>query len=400
MDDPIERKLAAVLYADVAGYSRLTGLDEEGTHRALSGHLDIYSAAVERHGGRVVHYAGDAVLADFSSVVAALSCAIDAQQRIAAGNADIPRERQVLFRTGINLGDVMVDRNDIYGDGVNVAARLEGLSDPGGICVSGAVYDQVQGRLDLGFTYLGRQQVKNIANPVRAYTVAFEGMPDPVAKRTPLVRLWHRFAGSRDGHRRIGAGIRHTFVAALTVGVLLAAVLLWPASTPLPPATPTVGVTPFRVIGSGALAGSFAEGLTEDLVTALSRRPGIQVLEGDSAVSGNTAYRVEGSIREVGERVRITARLVSIADGHSVWGARYDRDLADVLEVQGDVASRVALGLVGGVLTVEEERRESLAERGRAGSVLMTLLAGLGAITESAVNAGQAVFEGIMGMFE
>jgi len=170
-EDHVARKLAAILYADVAGYSRLTGADEEGTHRIVADYLDALSESVVTHGGRVVHYAGDAILADFPSVVTAVHCAVEIQKELAARNAGIPDDRKVQFRIGVNLGDVIVDRDDIYGNGVNVAARLEGLADPGGICVSGSVLEQVQDKVDVGFEDMGAQHVKNIAQPIRVYKV-------------------------------------------------------------------------------------------------------------------------------------------------------------------------------------------------------------------------------------
>lgn len=170
-EDRVARKLAAILYADVAGYSRLTGADEEGTHRTVAEYLDALSGSVATHGGRVVHYAGDAVLADFPSVITAVHCAVEIQRELAARNTGTPDDRKVQFRIGVNLGDVIVDRDDIYGNGVNVAARLEGLADPGGICVSGSVLEQVQDKVDVAFENLGAQEVKNIAQPIRAYKV-------------------------------------------------------------------------------------------------------------------------------------------------------------------------------------------------------------------------------------
>ncbi|MDH5750695.1 MAG: adenylate/guanylate cyclase domain-containing protein, partial [Rhodospirillales bacterium] len=169
----LERKLAAVLYADVAGYSRLTGADEEGTHRALRASLDVIAGEVVSHRGRVIHYAGDAVLAEFASVLDALKCAIAVQTEFGARNAPLPEDQRLQFRIGINLGDVIVDRDELYGDGVNVAARLETLADPGGICVSRPVYDQVHNKSDADFEFMGEQMVKNIAEPVHAYRVNF-----------------------------------------------------------------------------------------------------------------------------------------------------------------------------------------------------------------------------------
>ena len=179
----LPRKLAAILYADVAGYSRLTGEDEEGTHRRLSSSLDAISSAIESHDGRVVHYAGDAVLAEFPTVSEALGCAIGIQQTLSEKSRDVPPEKRVLFRIGLNMGEVIVDRGDIYGDGVNVAARLEALADPGGICVSEAVRSGVGRKLPVSFEFMGEQLVKNIAEPVRAYRVVPSGIAAPQRSR-------------------------------------------------------------------------------------------------------------------------------------------------------------------------------------------------------------------------
>lgn len=173
-EDGVQRKLAAVLYADVAGYSRLTQANETETHHTLSAYLDMLTTCIGRHGGRVQHFAGDAVLADFDTIQAALRCAVSIQRDLVAWNNEVPDERKVLFRIGINIGDVIVDRNDIYGDGVNVAARLESLADPGGICISGTVYDTIGSRLPFCYEFMGEQSVKNIAAPVRTYRVVFD----------------------------------------------------------------------------------------------------------------------------------------------------------------------------------------------------------------------------------
>lgn len=184
-EDGMERKLAAVLYADVAGYSRLTEDDETATHHTVSAYLDLLTTAVNRYGGRVQHFAGDAVLADFGTVQAALQCAVCAQREFAAWNGEVPDERKVRFRIGINVGDVIVDRDDIYGDGVNVAARLEALAEPGGICLSGTVYDAIGGKLPLRYEFMGEQTVKNISTPVRAYRVVFDASSVEDQSRIP-----------------------------------------------------------------------------------------------------------------------------------------------------------------------------------------------------------------------
>ena len=194
-NDQLLRKLTAVLYADVAGYSRLTGEDEEGTHRRLSEYLDRFASAIVEHHGRVAHYAGDAVLANFDTITDALACAVSVQSTLRSHNQALPAERRVEFRIGINLGDVIIDRNDLYGDGVNVAARLETLAEPGGICVSEAVRTAIGRKLAVGYEFLGEREVKNIAEPVRAYRVVpEEALASEPGAHTP--RWWDYCATS------------------------------------------------------------------------------------------------------------------------------------------------------------------------------------------------------------
>ncbi len=386
----IERKLSAILYADVAGYSRLTGVDEEGTHRRLSTYLDVVTAAVETHGGRVVHYAGDAVLADFSSVVDAVTCAMVIQADLRERNATLPADRRVEFRIGINLGEVMVDRNDIYGEGVNVAARLEGLAEAGGICVSGAVFDQVHDRIDAEFQSLGRQRVKNIAQPVTAYRLLQNGeRPSLCAKPG----LW----------RRIVAGKRLVVLvlAAVIAGALAATVLVTATLGP-PDTAPSVTVMPFRVIGEVGPT-EFGEGLSEDLVTELTKRTSLRVAvppsdvgtAGHSDLNGLQArYRVEGTVRVAEERVRITVQLVSIENGYHLWGARYDRAFVDTLAIQAEVATRIASNL-------EERLARAEADRTAAGmSVTEIVMRGfeqIGRVGERAISHVVDVYDRVFG---
>ena len=215
----LERKLAAILYADVADYSRLTGLDEEGTHRSLSSCLDLMTVLIERYHGSVVHFAGDAILAEFGTASNALSCAATMQQDLALHSEGLADDRKMQFRIGVNLGEVIVDRNDIYGDGVNVAARLEGLAEPGGICLSGAVFDAIGHQLPLDYSFLGERRVKNIDKPVRAYQ----------ARLKPGLKLEPPQPKKVDGHQRIKP-IEQAFNDRVTVGFGLhgrAAVLFW-----------------------------------------------------------------------------------------------------------------------------------------------------------------------------
>jgi len=226
--DRLPRKLAAILYADVAGYSRLTGEDEEGTHRQLSEFLDLISDAIEQHHGRVVHYAGDAVLADFNTATDALSCANFIQCKLKSRNKDLQEERKVQFRIGVNLGEIIVDRDDIYGDGVNVAARLENLAEPGGICISESVRSAVGKKLALVYEFMGEQTVKNIENPVRAYRVMME-----LEEQSKI-----------------------TSMEAPTLEL---------------PDKPSIAILPFDNLSDDLSQEYFADGMVEEIITALSR---------------------------------------------------------------------------------------------------------------------------------
>ncbi len=346
-ESKIERKLAAILFADVVGYTRHSRRDEEGTHRALSASLDTLSDAVSNHGGRVVNFAGDAVLADFSSVVAALACAVEFQRGLTDSNADKPDDNALRFRVGINLGDVIVDRENIYGDGVNVAARLQEIAQEGGICISGAAFDQVGNRADYGFEYLGGQKVKNIAEPVRSYRVRLE----PELAGRVLDETVSRQRRKLVTPGRIAASI-------------LTLILIWAVWNPQMPSftdatvtVPTLAVIPFRTIGGAEDPEVFSQGLTEDLITALSSRQALRVVvvnpstpdaPVDPKLVGreyNAQYLLEGSVRAADGKVRITAQLVDVSTGIHLWGARYDRPAGDVLAQQSEVTSRIVTTL-------------------------------------------------------
>ena len=323
----ITRKLAAILYADVAGYSRLTGADEEGTHRILDAYLDVFTASIKSHDGRVVHYAGDAVLAEFTSVVAALTSAAAVQRELEARNRDHPDDRKLRFRIGINLGEVIVDRDDIYGDGVNIAARLEGLAEPGGICISGSVHDQVKGKLDLAFEDLGEQTVKNIAVPVRVW----RWLPDsPVASP--------------------GTGV---------------------STEPLTlPDKPSIAVLPFANLSGDPEQEYFSDGITDDLITALSNVRSFFVIARHSSFTykGRAVdvkdvgrelgvhYVLEGSVRKAGNRVRVTAQLVEAASGNHIWADRYDGALADIFDLQDEISASVVGAIEPQLHRAEVER--------------------------------------------
>ena len=327
MGDRLPRKLAAILYADVAEYSRLTGEDEDATHRALSKHLDLISATVESHRGEVKHYAGDAVLAKFDAVIDAMSSAVEIQRELQLRNAELPDKCRLQFRIGVNSGDVIEDRGDIYGDGVNVAARLETLADPGGICVSDAVRIALGNKLGLIYEDLGEQQVKNIAEAVRAFNVALD---------------------TESGRKNFSL----------------------PGSVLKPPDEPSIAVLPFTNMSNDPEQEFFSDGITEDIITALSRVSSMMVIARNSTfVYKGTAvdvkqvgreqgvrYVLEGSVRKAGNRVRITAQLIDAFTGQHIWAERYDRDLEDIFTLQDEITQKIVSELDIRLLKGEQAR--------------------------------------------
>ena len=312
MEERLPRKLAAILYADVAGYSRLTGEDEDATHRRLRDYLDLISMTIDDHHGKVMHYAGDAVLAKFDAVVDALSSAVAIQDDLKGRNQDLPDERKVQFRIGVNLGDVIEDREDIYGDGVNVAARLESLAEPGGICISESVKTAIGKKLPHDFEFMGEQQVKNIEESVRAYRVEL------ASQRNACL------ASSEKANLEL-------------------------------PDKPSIAVLPFTNMSGDLDQEYFSDGITEDIITELSRFRELFVIARNSSFSYKgkqtkvqdigrdlgVAYIVEGSVRKVGNRVRITAQLVEAVSGNHVWAERYDRELEDIFDLQDEITRTI-----------------------------------------------------------
>ena len=319
------RKLAAILAADVAGYSRLMADDERATVDTLNTYRHLIRERVTRHEGRVVDAPGDALLAEFPSAVEAVDCATEIQHELAKRNSQLAEHRRMVFRIGINLGDVIEQEDGtIYGDGVNVAARLQALAEIGGICISGTAYDQVEGKLPLAFKFIGEQQVKNIPKPVRAYQVQSEA-------RTSAT-----------------------------------------TSTLAMPTGPSVAVLPFTNMSGDPKEDYFSDGLTEDIITALSRFKQLFVIARNSTfkykgqavdvreVSKDLGaqYVVEGSVRRSGERIRVTAQLIDASSGMHAWAEKFDRNLEDVFAVQGEITHQIA-----GALGVQLER--ALLDRAR-----------------------------------
>jgi adenylate cyclase len=292
----VGRRLAAIVAADVAGYSRLMGLDEVGTARTLREHRKVTDALVAKHGGRLVKTTGDGALLEFPSVVDAVECAVAVQAVMAQRNEGVPQDRRMLFRIGINLGDILIEGDDILGDGVNVAARLERIAEPGGVCISASAYDQVRGKVPVEFTDLGEQHLKNIARPVRVYAAKSSG--HPAASMASVL------ASQPDVQK------------------------------PLPlPDKPSIAALPFQNLSGDPEQEYFADGIVEDIITALSRFKSLFVIARNSSFTYKgkavdikqvgrelgVRYVLEGSVRKSAGRVRITGQLIDSATGAHVW---------------------------------------------------------------------------------
>jgi TolB-like protein/class 3 adenylate cyclase/Tfp pilus assembly protein PilF len=329
----VERRLAAILAADVVGYSRLMGLDEEGTLAALKGHRRaVVDPKIAEHRGRIVKTTGDGMLVEFASIVDGVRCAVDVQRQMAQRNVAIPPERRIEFRIGLNVGDIIIDDKDIYGDGVNIAARLEALAEPGGICVSRIVRDEVRDKLQFSFEDMGEHQVKNITRPVPIHRVRFD-MP----------------ANEVDA-------------AALTA----------PRSARPPKQKPSIAVLPFANISGDAEQDYFSEGITEDIITNLShchsffvisrstsstyKGPGVDV--GKVGRELGVRYVLEGSVRRAANRLRISAQLIDASTGHHLWADRYDRELADVFVLQDEIARSIAAAIEPGIIAAEIQQAQ------------------------------------------
>jgi adenylate cyclase len=354
----VERRLTAILAADVAGYSRLMGADEEETLARLKAHRrELVDPRIGEHRGRIVKTTGDGLLVEFASVVDAVRCAVEIQDEMAKRNADVPPDRRIEFRIGINVGDIILDESDIFGDGVNVAARLEALAEPGGICVSRMARDQVRDRLALSFEDMGEQQVKNIARPVRAYRVVTEA-----AVRLP--------ATAAPGRRR--RVLRRALAASIAALVLLAigAAASWrlyrphPASTaagaPAAPSTlpnkPSIAVLPFANLSGDPAQDYLADGLTDNLLDALTQNPGLfviarnatQVYRGKAAAPRAVAkdlgvrYVLEGSVQKSGDHIRVTAQLIDAVNDNHLLSEKYDRNLTDLFALEDDLSLQIA----------------------------------------------------------
>ena len=354
----IKRKLTAILSADVKGYSRLMGKDGVGTIQTLSAYKEAMAGLIQRHHGRVVDAPGDNVLAEFASVVDAVECGVEIQKELRARNDKLPVHRKMEFRIGINLGDVVEEEDKIFGDGVNIAARMQSLADGGGICISGIVYDQVKNKLTLKHEFVGKRTVKNIAEPVRVYRVLME-------PETSAVSRWKRVG--LNYWKRIHP------VFKILIALVAAANVVWqfyPHLRPSRPAVegvskekmalslpdkPSIAVLPFVNMSEDPKQEFFSDGITEDIITALSKVPMLFVIARNSTFTYKgkpvkvkqiseelgVQYVLEGSVQRSANRVRITAQLIDALTGHHIWAERYDRDLKDIFALQDEITINI-----------------------------------------------------------
>jgi adenylate cyclase len=365
-DEGFKRKLTAILSADVAGYSRLMAEDETATVKTIASYREIMASLIKQHRGRVVDSPGDNLLAEFSSVVDAVQCAVAVQNEIQTRNADLPDNRKMEFRIGVNLGDVIDEEDRIYGDGVNIAARLEAMADPGGICVSKTAFDQIETKLPLGYEYLGEQSVKNIPKPVGAYRVLME--PDAVGK----------IIGEKRKTKRWMA-----IAAAVVILIGLAGWYLYieqskrvePASLNKMafelPDKPSIAVLPFVNKSGDPKQDYFSDGITETIITALTQIQNMFVIARHStntykgknveikqvAEELGVRYVLEGSIQKTGDRVRISVQLIDAITGKYLWAERWDRDLADIFALQDEITKKIITSLNVTLLKGEDARR-------------------------------------------
>jgi adenylate cyclase len=322
----VERRLAAILAVDVAGYSRLMGEDEEGTLAALRAvRRELGDPKITEHRGRIVKTTGDGLLVEFASVVDAVRCAVEVQREMVARNAAVPAARRIEFRMGVNVGDIIIEDGDIFGDGVNIAARLEALAEPGGICISAAAHEQVRDKLDVSFEDMGEQQVKNIARPVRTHRIVIGSTAEPITAASTELSL---------------------------------------------PEKPSIAVLPFQNMSGDPEQEYFADGIVEEITTGISRLPWLFVIARNSSFTYKgkavdvkqvarelgVRYVLEGSVRKAANRVRITAQLIDTTSGAHIWADRFDGALDDIFELQDQVASNVAGAIEPKLRQTEIER--------------------------------------------
>jgi adenylate cyclase len=358
VEDSVRRKLRAILSADVKGYSRMMGEDEIGTYQSLTANLESIRPIISEHKGRVFSSPGDAVMAEFSSVVAAVQCAVELQDKIEAANAEVPEDRKMQFRIGVNLGDVIHDGEQVYGDGVNIAARIETLAEPGKVSISRNVYSQVRNKLKFGYEYQGEHQVKNIAEPLSVYKVLTA--PEHAGQ----------LIGEPKAPKRLS---KQSYISIFAILALVAVAAIWqfyPRAPEIEPALeekmayplpdkPSIAVLPFDNMSEDPKQDYFCDGLTENIITALSKTTKMFVIARNStftykgkAVNVNqiaeelgVQYVLEGGVRKEGDHVRITAQLIDALTGHHLWAEKYDREFKEIFSLQDEITKKIISSL-------------------------------------------------------
>jgi TolB-like protein/class 3 adenylate cyclase/Flp pilus assembly protein TadD len=371
--EEFKRRLTAILSADVKGYSRLMTEDEEATIRTLKTYRVAIRDLVRKYRGRVVDSPGDNILAEHASVLDAVNCAVEIQREIAERNTELPESRRMQFRIGVNLGDIVEDGERIYGDGVNIAARMEGLAEGGGICISGTVYDQVKHKLGLEYEYQGEQEVKNILEPVRVYRVL--SYPGAAAHRVVKAKK----AVGKTWRKIVVAMVAFLFIGAAAVAVWYFQLRPAPqkpevATEQTPalelPDKPSIAVLPFVNVGGDKEQEYFSDGMTDDLITDLSKVSGLFVIARNSVfIYKNKAVKVqrvaqelgiryvlEGSVRRAGNQVRINAQLIDATTGHHLWAERYDGDMSNVFGLQDKITREIVAALAVKLTSGEQEQ--------------------------------------------
>jgi TolB-like protein/class 3 adenylate cyclase len=371
-DISMQRKLRAIFSADVKGYSKLMGEDDEHTISTITAYRKIITELIEAHHGRIVDAPGDNVLAEFESTLNAVNSAIEIQQKLEGQNSKLPDNRRMEFRIGINLGDIIHKGDRIYGDGVNVAARIESLADPGGICISRNVFDQIKKKMPQGFEYMGEHAVKNIAEPVKIYRVLL----DPEYEG--------RVIGEPDFH---ATKISRTTAIAISIIVLASVIFFWVVYSPQTPSGPistkkievpklekaSIAVMPFDNMSSDPEQEYFGDGISEDLITDLSKIPDLLVISRLSSFTFknksikvqqiakelDVRYVLEGSVRKAGDLVRINAQLIDATSGHHLWAERYDGNMVDIFSLQDKITRKIAKSLA---VTITPENQIRLPE--------------------------------------
>ncbi len=369
----VVRKLRAILSADVQGYSRLMGDDEIATVKTITEYREIFSAIVQRHSGRVVDSPGDNILSEFASVVDAVQCAVEIQKALKDKNEELPENRRMIFRMGINLGDVIQDADRIYGDGVNIAARIESLADGGGICISGSGYEQIENKLELGFHFIGKHTVKNIAKPIKVYKISLD----------------HEDAAEPERKLKLGRKKVVVMVVLVILGAALAFWRLYPNQNSLPtdaksplksissdsakkPLNPmseknSIAVLPFTNMVGDPKQQYLCDGFTEHIITVLAKIPDLSVTARNTTFTFkgkpvnikelgqqlNVHYVLEGSIQKSGDRIRVTAQFIDTKNGNHLWAETYDRNINDIFDLQDEIALKISQSLhikiIGGI---------------------------------------------------